>query len=165
MQIGLLGASRAPTTTPGGDQSQMSATTSTPAPLGARIVGALGGAHARRPRIGHQRPIHRRAALIAGALAAAALIGACGSSSSSSSGTGHKLDTARIELSIQQSIASEKHMTSKVTCPAVVEQRAGNSFTCVATGTVVGRGGRVGHFSTPFTVEQVNGNGYVNYHS
>jgi hypothetical protein len=127
-------------------------------------VGTLGGALARRARTGRRRSPRYRAALIAGALAAALTIGACGSSSSSS-GSGHNLDTARIELSIQQSIASEKHMNAHVTCPSVVEQRMGNNFTCVATGSVVGRGGHVTHFSTPFTVEQVNDHGYVNYHS
>jgi Domain of unknown function (DUF4333) len=118
--------------------------------------------------IGHR--VWRRAPLPVAALAAAALVSACGGSSSSpessssGSATGKKLDVARVELSIEQSVLSEKHLVAHVTCPASVEQRTGNTFTCYATGTV-GTGAHKAAFRTPFTVEQVNDKGGVYYHS
>jgi hypothetical protein len=101
------------------------------------------------------------------ALAAAAAIGACGGSSSSSSEsgpTGKKLDVARVQLAIQESILHEKHFHATVSCPTSVEQRKGNNFTCYATGTVH-HGNKTENFRTPFEVEQVNSLGNVYYHS
>ncbi|HLI32780.1 MAG TPA: hypothetical protein VKU89_08595 [Solirubrobacteraceae bacterium] len=130
-----------------------------------------GGRGAQGRALGPQR-LGRAAAAGGAALAAAALIAACGgsgsasgSSGSASGGGGKHLDVARVELSIEQSIFREKHMTARVTCPSDVEQRAGNTFTCYATGTVVGKNGRRESFRTPFIVEQQNNSGYVYYHS
>jgi Domain of unknown function (DUF4333) len=93
------------------------------------------------------------------ALAAAALISACGSASPSAT-TAEKpipkaiLNTKRIAGSIEQSILSERHIHAKVSCPAVVPQEKGRTFACIAT---------VGKTKTPFTVEQQNDRGYVTY--
>jgi hypothetical protein len=109
--------------------------------------------------------IARRGALLAAAgLASATLISACGSSSttSSSGGTGKKLDMTRVAASIEESILLKRHLHSTVTCPAGIEQRAGNDFTCFATGTI---GAKKTPYRTPFQVTQVNNNGYVTYHS
>jgi hypothetical protein len=117
-------------------------------------------------RAGRQTGIARRGALLAAAgLASASLITACGSSSTSSSSTGSsgkKLDVARVAASIEESILLKRHLHSTVTCPAGVEQKAGNDFTCYATGTI---GKKKTPYRTPFVVTQVNNNGYVTYHS
>jgi hypothetical protein len=110
----------------------------------------------------------RRGALLAAAgLASATLISACGSSStttpsSSSNASGKKLDVARVQASIEESILLKRKLHSTVTCPASIEQRAGNDFTCYATGTI---GPKKTPYRTPFEVTQVNNNGYVTYHS
>lgn len=105
----------------------------------------------------------RRGALLAAAgLASAALVSACGSSSTSTGSTGKKLDVARVEASIEESILAKRHLHSTVTCPAGIEQKAGNDFTCYATGTI---GKKKTPYRTPFEVTQVNNNGYVTYHS
>jgi hypothetical protein len=109
-------------------------------------------------------PTRRAFSLAATALVAAALLSACGSSGGGgSTTTGKKLEVARVEKSIEGSILNEKHMHATVTCPEV-EQKAGDTFTCVATGTVT-KGNTAVPFRTPFTVEQVNDKGYVYYHS
>jgi hypothetical protein len=112
--------------------------------------------------------VRARGALLAlAALAAAALIGACGSSKSSSeegAATGKPLEMTRIIRAIEGSILTERHIHATVTCPAHVEIRKGNNFTCYATGTV-GTGSHKQSFRTAFTVEQVNQRGYVEYHS
>jgi len=110
-------------------------------------------------------PTRRAVSLAAAALVAVALVSACGSSSKTTTETttGKKLEVARVEKSIENSIAEEKKMHAVVTCPSV-EQKEGISFTCVATGTVT-KGGKAVSFHTPFTVEQVNNKGYVYYHS
>ncbi len=94
---------------------------------------------------------------------------ACGGSSSNkaaeeSKPTGKPLDLARVEKSIEQSIASEKGMHAVIQCPSYVEQRKGNNFTCYAVGTV-GTGKHKVAFRTPFEVVQQSNNGYVYYHS
>ena len=113
-----------------------------------------------RPRTG----VARRGALLAATgLASASLISACGSSSTESSpATGKKLDMARVVAAIEESILVKRHLHSLVSCPAGIEQKAGNDFTCYATGTI---GKKKTPYRTPFTVTQVNNNGYVTYHS
>jgi hypothetical protein len=64
------------------------------------------------------------------------------------------LDIARVEQSIRQSIRSQRRLSSTVTCPAEVLQKAGIVFTCTAT--VSGRG-------YPFAVTEVDGDGHVRY--
>jgi hypothetical protein len=105
-----------------------------------------------------------------GSLAAAGLVAlalsACGSSASSSTQTKatalptHLLNTKRVALAIEQSILSERRLHSKVTCPTVVPQQKGRSFTCVATTATHKRS-----VKTVFTVFQKNGQGNVTYAS
>jgi len=100
------------------------------------------------------------------ALACAALISACGSSSSTSSsstsstsGTVH-LNIARVETSIEQSILTQRHLSSKVVCPAVVIQEPGVKFECKAT---VASAKKKPAVVTPFEVTVTNSKGYVTY--
>ena len=108
----------------------------------------------------------RTASIAATALACAALMSACGSSGTSSSSTGSTatkthLDTARVERSIEQSILTERHLHSKVVCPAVVLQEAGKTFECIATTRSAKRPATVKE--TPFLVTVQNSKGYVTY--
>jgi Domain of unknown function (DUF4333) len=64
------------------------------------------------------------------------------------------LDIAKVERAIEQSIRSQRHLPSTVTCPAEVIQRAGIAFTCKAS---------VGGRSYPFAVREVDGDGHVRY--
>jgi hypothetical protein len=64
------------------------------------------------------------------------------------------LNIPHVELGISQSILSQRHLRSTVTCPAEVIQQAGIAFTCTAT--VKGR-------RYPFAVTEVDGNGHVRY--
>lgn len=79
--------------------------------------------------------IHRfggpRAAAIA-ALACTTLVSACGSSSKKPPAAVRHLNTARVAISIEQSILKQRHLHAKVSCPAVVLQEAGRNFDCVA---------------------------------
>jgi hypothetical protein len=99
---------------------------------------------------------------VVAALAATALMSACGSSSSSSRPTLEAstptaiLNTHRIELAIKQSILSERHIHAKVVCPSVVPQQKSRNFACIAT---------VGTTKTPFAVIQTDNSGHVIYHA
>jgi hypothetical protein len=90
------------------------------------------------------------------ALAIAATLSACGSSTtySSSTQTKPKLNTLQIERAIERSILRERHVHAKVLCPRVVPQRKGHDFTCIAT---------IGKTRMPFAVVQQNNGGYVTY--
>jgi hypothetical protein len=90
------------------------------------------------------------------------VLGACGSSSGSSTATGAtkaNLDVARVERSIEHSIMSQRHLQSKVVCPARIVQQPGK-FPCIAT--TVARGKPRKAIKTPFVVTIHNG-GYVTY--
>ncbi|HEX4466644.1 MAG TPA: DUF4333 domain-containing protein [Solirubrobacteraceae bacterium] len=106
----------------------------------------------------------RRAALAAVALLVCSIaLGACGSSSSSS-GTSStskttKLDTKRVEASIEESIEKQRHKKSDVTCPTEVEQKTGVTFECKAV--VHNSGGK--DVETPFEVTVTNEKGFVTY--
>jgi len=76
--------------------------------------------------------------------------------------TGKMLNMTRVEMSIEASILRERNIHSTVTCPASVEERAGNVFTCYAEGTI---GAAKTPYRTPFVVTQVNNSGYVTFHS
>jgi hypothetical protein len=124
------------------------------------------------PRSARRARARRGAVLAVAALAGAALLSACGSSSSSTStsgsASGKTLNTARIALSIEDSILSQRHIHAKVTCPATVPQEQGKTFTCIATSSsVVTKNGKkvASTVTTPFTVTQQNNRGYVTYHS
>src|ERR1700676_3511787 len=96
------------------------------------------------------------------ALACVALLSACGSSSSSSTSTTKtNLNTARVALSIEQSILTERHLHSKVVCPAAVPQEQGKTFECIATTTTTKP--PVKSVTTPFVVTIQNSKGYVTY--
>jgi len=105
----------------------------------------------------------RRGGIVAvAALACAALISACGSSSSTTTSTTAKnLNTARVALSIEQSILKERHLHAKVVCPTAVAQEAGKTFECVATSTSTKAPFVV--TKTPFVVTIHNSKGYVTY--
>ncbi|MGH2853417.1 MAG: DUF4333 domain-containing protein [Solirubrobacteraceae bacterium] len=64
------------------------------------------------------------------------------------------LNIAGVEQAIKQSIGSQRHLSSTVTCPAEVIQKAGIVFTCTAT--VNGR-------PYPFEVTETDGSGHVRY--
>ncbi len=64
------------------------------------------------------------------------------------------LNIAGVEQAIKQSISSQRHLNSTVTCPAEVIQKAGIVFTCTAV--VNGR-------SSPFEVTEVDDKGHVRY--
>jgi Domain of unknown function (DUF4333) len=64
------------------------------------------------------------------------------------------LDIAGVERAIEQSISSQRHLKSTVSCPAEVIQKKGIVFTCIAE--VSGR-------SYPFEVTEVDENGHVRY--
>ncbi|MHB8490670.1 MAG: hypothetical protein ACYDA6_00430 [Solirubrobacteraceae bacterium] len=74
------------------------------------------------------------------------------------------LDTRRVAESITAAIRAHHHIRARVRCPDTVIQVKGNNFTCYATGKG-GRGRRRHPFRTSFHVEQVNGRGYVLFHS
>jgi Domain of unknown function (DUF4333) len=94
------------------------------------------------------------------ALAGAALLGACGSSSSSST-TKTRLNTARVATSIEQSILAQRHLHAKVVCPAVVPQEQGRTFECVATTKSTKPPFTVS--KTPFVVTIKTDKGFVTY--
>ena len=95
------------------------------------------------------------------ALACVALLSACGSSSSSTSTAKTNLNTARVALSIEQSILTERHLHSKVVCPTAVPQEAGKTFECIATTQTTKP--PVKSVTTPFVVTIQNSKGYVTY--
>jgi Domain of unknown function (DUF4333) len=92
----------------------------------------------------------------------AVALAACGSSSKSSGSKGKtNLNTARVARSIEQSILSQRHLRSRVVCPAAVPQEKGRTFECIATTETIKR--PVKHAKTPFVVTIQNDNGYVTY--
>jgi hypothetical protein len=106
------------------------------------------------------RPVRtRRGAVVAvTALACAALIGACGSSSPKAT---TNLDTHRVALSIEQSIFTKRHLHSTVTCPEKVPQEQGKTFVCIAATRSAKK--PFGIVKNPFTVTIQNNRGYVTY--
>ena len=84
------------------------------------------------PRTARVARAHRGSSVALAALAGAALLSACGSSSPKST-TKTNLDTPRVAVSIEQSILKERHLHAKVVCPTVVPQEQGRTFECVAT--------------------------------
>src|SRR5437762_8266229 len=73
----------------------------------------------------------RAALVVAAALACTALVSACGSSTSSE-GTTPKanVDTAKVAVSIEQTILTKRHLKSTVSCPAPMPAAPGNTFEC-----------------------------------
>jgi hypothetical protein len=64
------------------------------------------------------------------------------------------LDTNRVAISIQSSIRSQRHLSSTVSCPVNIVQKAGVVFDCIAT--VRGR-------QFPVVVTETDSNGHVVY--
>ena len=107
--------------------------------------------------------VRRGATTAVTALACVALVSACGSSSTSSTSTVTKtnLNTARVAVSIEQSILNERHLHSKVVCPTAVPQETGKTFECIATTTTTKP--PIKTLTTPFVVTIQNSKGYVTY--
>ena len=114
----------------------------------------------RTTRAGRSAP-HRAAGIALAILACGGLLAACGSSKSSTSKQKTNLDTARVERSIEQSILTQRHLRSKVVCPAAVPQEKGRTFECIATTETIKRPVKLA--KTPFVVTIQNANGYVTY--
>jgi Domain of unknown function (DUF4333) len=115
------------------------------------------------PRQAAPRRLLRACAVTGAALACVAALSACGSSKSTTTEeatTGAKLNTARVAKSIEESIRTERHIVSKVTCPASVPQEKGRTFVCTAK-THVAKTGKT--LTTPFTVKIETNRGYVTY--
>jgi Domain of unknown function (DUF4333) len=66
------------------------------------------------------------------------------------------LNSEKIEQAIAASIARQRHLSSTVTCPQEILQKAGLSFTCTAVVK-----GSPKHY--PFDVTQVDNDGHVRY--
>jgi hypothetical protein len=111
------------------------------------------------PRSIHVVRARRAASVAVTAIACALLMSACGSKSSSSGKT--NLNTARVATSIEQSILTQRHLTSKVVCPTAVPQEKGKTFECVATTSTTKPPIKVG--KTTFVVTVQNDKGYVTY--
>jgi hypothetical protein len=98
------------------------------------------------------------------ALACAALVSACGSSKSStesSNAAKTNVDTARVAVSIEQTILAKRRLHAKVVCPTAVPAVPGATFECIATTTAT----KAPHAAvkTPFVVTIQNTRGYVTY--
>jgi hypothetical protein len=115
----------------------------------------------RIPRIVRGVKVGRPAVVAVAALACAALVGACGSSSSSSNATSAPVNTVRVAQSIEESILKERHLRSKVVCPASVPSEVGKTFECIATT----RSAKppFAEVKTPFVVTIQNNRGFVTY--
>jgi len=105
--------------------------------------------------------VRRRAVAAVTALAGAALISACGSSSTSSTAAKTNVDTARVAASIEKSVLTERHLHSTVVCPAAVPQETGKTFECIATTKSTKPPFTVS--KTPFIVTVQSTKGYVTY--
>jgi hypothetical protein len=107
---------------------------------------------------------HRAGVLATSALACAALISACGSSSSSTTNAGPSkpVDTALVARSIKDTIFTKRHLfATTVTCPTTVASEPGKTFQCTAT--VRSAKTPYTYSKTPFTVTVQNNKGYVTY--
>jgi hypothetical protein len=119
---------------------------------------------ARALRVTRAVPLRRGAIAAITAVACAALASACGSSKSSSessSGAKTNVDTARVALSIEQSVLTQRHIRAKVVCPATVAAVPRATFECIATSTATKPPHAV--TKTPFLVTIQNARGYVTY--
>jgi secreted PhoX family phosphatase len=108
-------------------------------------------------------PFRRGAVVAIAALACAALVSACGSSKTSteSSTAKTKVDTARVALSIEQTVLAKRGIHAKVACPTEVPAVPGATFECIATSTAAKPPHAVS--KTPFVVTIQSTRGYVTY--
>lgn len=84
----------------------------------------------------------------------ALLVGCGGSDGPSKPADPVILDTAQVERSIEESIATQRDLDATVICPTGVEQKKGLRFACLATY----QGGQ-----NTFTVDQADDEGNVTY--
>jgi hypothetical protein len=84
-------------------------------------------------------------------MAAATLLGACGSSNSAPP---RALDNRHVEQAIAHSVLAQRHVRAYVTCPTGVQQKKDVTFVCLAVS-------KLG--STSFTVTQKDDRGSVYY--
>jgi len=104
----------------------------------------------------------RGALLAASALACAALLSACGSSSSTTGSTATKpVNSSQVERSIEESVLRERHIQTTVVCPAAVPAKKGQTFECIATSHSTTKPST--ESKTPFIVTVQNSAGYVTY--
>lgn len=64
------------------------------------------------------------------------------------------LNTEKVERAIENSVATQRDMNARVSCPSGVHQKKGLTFSCTAT---------VKHVDTQFVVTQQDGAGRVRY--
>jgi hypothetical protein len=105
--------------------------------------------------------VRLRRGLPLAALAAAALMSACGSKSSTSSAPKVSVDTAKVARSIEASIFAQRHLRSTVVCPVSEAAEAGKTFECVATTQSLKK--PVHPVKTSFVVTVQNKRGGVTY--
>ena len=144
-----------PTRRDGGTLNSTAVDTSTPMPAGGA---ALEGARSPLRRAA----THRRALALGAAAITAISLAACGGSKESNAPTGKLLNMHTVIASIEESFAAKRHIHATIKCPTSEEQRAGNNFTCVATG-FAGTGKDRKPFNVHVAVTQVNDKGYVKY--
>jgi hypothetical protein len=114
------------------------------------------------PRFARGLGIRRGIILAVTALACAALLSACGSSSSSSAPS-KPVDTAKVAAAIEQTMLAKRHTHVTVVCPPTEASEPGKTFECVATAHST----KPPHVETktPFVVTIQNRQGYVTYAS
>jgi hypothetical protein len=115
------------------------------------------------PRLARGPGIRRGITVAVTALGCAALASACGSSSSSSSTPSKPVDTAKVALSIEQTVLAKRHAHVKVVCPPTEASEPGKTFECVATARSTKP--PFVETKTPFVVTIQNRIGYVTYAS
>ena len=103
-----------------------------------------------------ERPIPGRRPLLA-ALGACALLAGCGSSDSHAK----YLDMAVVRHAIEHSIMVQRHLVSRVECPAREPQVAGRKFACIATTVSRKHAGK--EVKTAFLVTERDDKGRVSY--
>ena len=98
---------------------------------------------------------NRLSALLATVLCAG-LLAACGDDDNKKPEPAAKtIDAQHVARSIEDTIAGERNITAKVTCPAGVEQKKGVKFTCTAKVK--------GEADTPFEVTVTDDAGAVDF--
>jgi hypothetical protein len=90
-------------------------------------------------------------------------VSACGSSKGSSEGTKPEanVDTAKVALSIEQTLLKKRHLKSTVVCPAPMPAVVGSTFECIASIAAAKAPHAV--TKTPFVVTIQTPRGFVTY--
>ncbi len=103
-------------------------------------------------------PSLRATAALAVVAASVVLVSGCGSTGASD--TTKDVNIANVEHAIERSIAKQRHLESKVVCPATVAQKPGK-FACIATTFSAKQPSK--EIKTPFLVTVHNSKGYITY--